>query len=56
MGGQAGNWITAIASDGFRNMWFGTESQGMSKFNGTNWTTYTKEDGLADNSMIPGTI
>ena len=31
------------------NPWFGTWGGGVSKFDGTAWTTYTTDDGLADN-------
>jgi ligand-binding sensor domain-containing protein len=44
------NYVYAIAIDSAGNKWFGTQG-GVSKFDGTNWTTYTKEDGLVDNSV-----
>jgi ligand-binding sensor domain-containing protein len=57
--GLAGNYVTTIASDSLGNMWFGTgfacfnggqcSGPGVSKFDGTAWTTYTTGDGLADN-------
>jgi len=31
-------------------LWFGT-ADGVSRFDGQTWTTYTEEDGLADNSV-----
>ena len=43
------NRVNAIAIDAEGNKWFGT-SQGVSKFDGTNWTTYnTSNSGLAFN-------
>jgi ligand-binding sensor domain-containing protein len=54
-----GNWITyhqfdnlagAIAIDVQGNKWFGIWSEGVSKFDGNNWTNYnTNNSGLADN-------
>jgi ligand-binding sensor domain-containing protein len=35
-----------VASDGA--LWFGTRG-GVSRFDGGTWTTYTTDDGLADN-------
>ncbi len=40
-------WSIAIDAQG--NKWFGTYKGGVSKFDGTNWITYTTEDGLAGN-------
>ena len=57
--GLAGNVITSIAIDSSGNKWFATGSgsgmfgfggsgSGISKFDGSTWTTYTSDDGLAD--------
>ncbi len=40
--------VTAIASSGTGQIWFGTLN-GVTKFDGENWTTYTTADGLAKN-------
>ncbi|MGW8323569.1 MAG: efflux RND transporter permease subunit, partial [Thermodesulfobacteriota bacterium] len=40
----------AIASDGA--IWVGTMSEGVSRFDGEAWTTYTKDDGLASNTVF----
>ena len=42
------NHITSIAIDNEGNKWLGTP-EGVSKFDGTSWTTYNTADGLADN-------
>lgn len=42
------NVINKIIIDKHGNKWIGTDD-GVSKFDGTNWTTYTISDGLADN-------
>ena len=58
--GLASNYVHAIAIDAEGNKWFGTSSYwdgekriggGISKFNGTNWTTYDTLDGLASNDV-----
>lgn len=46
--GLASNYVYSIAIDAAGNKWFGTDN-GVSKFDGTTWTTYTTADGLADN-------
>ena len=46
----AGNYINAILKDSTGILWFGTDN-GVSKFDGTNWTTYTKTDGLSVNNV-----
>jgi hypothetical protein len=48
--GLAGNSITAIASDPAGNVWAGTY-YGVSRFDGSHWTTYTTADGLAGNQV-----
>ena len=42
------NAINAFAFDKKGNIWIAT-SGGVSKFDGTNWTTYTIQDGLINN-------
>jgi hypothetical protein len=44
----AGNDVVAIFEDSQGNLWFGTGG-GVTRFDGTIWTTYTTADGLADN-------
>jgi ligand-binding sensor domain-containing protein len=39
----------AVAADGV--LWAGTLEQGVSRFDGSNWITYTVEDGLANNTV-----
>ena len=46
--GLADNRVLAMAIDLAGNKWFCT-SEGISRFDGTNWTTYTINNGLADN-------
>jgi ligand-binding sensor domain-containing protein len=46
----ASNIVYAIAIDAQGNKWFGT-IDGVSKFDGTNWTTYTRVMGLPSNSI-----
>ncbi|MBN1485583.1 MAG: hypothetical protein JXA37_12775 [Chloroflexia bacterium] len=40
----------AVAPDGA--LWFGTDG-GVSRFDGTSWTTYTTADGLANHVVWP---
>jgi len=47
--GLAHNNIVSIAIDSSGNKWFGTNGYGVSKFDGTIWTTFSKENGLSDN-------
>jgi len=42
------NIVLSIAIDSTGNKWFGT-SEGISRFDGTDWTTYTTDDGLVCN-------
>ena len=42
----------AVAKDGF--LWVGTKGEGVAKFDGETWTSYTVEDGLADMKEILG--
>jgi ligand-binding sensor domain-containing protein len=48
--GLLSNFVKTISTDGFGNIWVGT-IDGVSKFDGTNWTSLTKSDGLADNNV-----
>jgi ligand-binding sensor domain-containing protein len=41
-----------MAIDNHDNIWLGTNLDGVSKFDGTNWTTYTVSNGLADNGVL----
>ncbi len=50
--GLPGNNISSIAIDGNNNKWIGT-SNGLAKFDGTNWTIYNKSNsGLPTNEII----
>ena len=44
--------VQSIAIDSGGNKWFGTWEKGVSKFDGTNWTTYTAYDGLVSNRVL----
>ena len=46
--GLAGNQVNAITADSDGNLWIGTNN-GVSKFDGTNFTTYRTAQGLIDN-------
>lgn len=47
--GLADDFVSGgVAIDNNNAKWFGTQS-GLSKFDGTTWTTYTTSDGLIDN-------
>lgn len=49
--GLAGNIVQAIWEDpSGESIWFGTEN-GVSRYDGRTWTTYRREDGLADNNV-----
>ena len=48
--GLAGNEVFSIAIDSEGDKWFGTNI-GVSKFDGTNWTTYNDDGGLAGNRV-----
>ena len=34
------------------NAWFATADRGLSRYDGATWTTYTEEDGLADDIVF----
>ena len=42
--------VSALAADASGNVWVGTPV-GLSRFDGWQWTTFTKEDGLADDRI-----
>ncbi len=44
------NEVRTICVDSFNVTWFGTPN-GLTRFDGETWTTYTTEDSLADNSV-----
>jgi len=50
--GLADNYVSAIAIDGQGNKWFGTWCNGVSKFDGMNWTTYNTTNGLCKNYIL----
>jgi len=50
--GLADNGVRAIAQDREGVLWFGT-GNGLSRFDGTTWTTFTTQNGLAYNSIRP---
>ena len=59
-GGQAtisyaDGWISSLAADASGNVWVGT-SAGLSRFDGQQWTTFTRPDGLADGVIIPQAV
>jgi ligand-binding sensor domain-containing protein len=45
------NYIQTVTIDDSSNIWIGTESYGLAKFNGENWTVYN-----TDNSDLPSNI
>ena len=50
--GLSSNDIYAMIEDDLGNIWFATYSgNGVSRFDGSEWKTYTIEDGLADNRV-----
>ena len=50
--GLSHNNVTCLAADASDNIWFGTQ-EGVSFFDGTNWTVYTtaKNAGLVHNTI-----
>jgi len=48
--GIASNDVRAVTIDSIGAIWFGT-ANGLSRFDGENWTTYTDADNLANNSI-----
>ena len=47
--GLAGNHIYAIGQDRDGEMWFASEKEGLSRWDGTRFTNYTTDDGLPSN-------
>ena len=45
------DFVQAITSDKDGKMWFGTKG-GISVFDGSTWTTYKTENGLASNNIL----
>lgn len=49
--GLAGSTVYCMVQDKEGFLWFGTEA-GLSRFDGTNFKNFTKEDGLPDNEIM----
>ncbi len=49
--GLAYNTVFSVGVDSYDNLWAGTAGAGVSKFDGSSWTTYTKEDGVASDHV-----
>jgi ligand-binding sensor domain-containing protein len=47
----ASNNISSIAEDKKGNLWFGTFDAGVSRYNGTTFTTFTTKHGLAGKNV-----
>jgi len=47
-----GSGITAIVEEDNGTMWFSSDNYGITSFNGMEFKTYTKEDGLISNSIL----
>jgi ligand-binding sensor domain-containing protein len=43
--------ITAITGDSAGNIWIGTDGFGITRYDGSDFETFTKEDGLPDNAI-----
>ena len=43
--------VSSILQDREGNLWFGTHRGGVSRYDGQNWTTFTKKDGLGDKRL-----
>ena len=43
--------ITAIVEDAHGDLWLGTDGFGICKYDGTSFTSYTSENGLAENTI-----
>jgi len=48
----AGNKVCDIAVDADGVVWVGTHGKGVSRFDGSSWTTYTQEDGVGSNYIL----
>ena len=49
--GLVGNLVTCVHEDRAGNLWFGTNADGVSRFDGVGWTAYTVADGLVSNNI-----
>lgn len=49
--GLAGPMVQAMLQDRHGQMWFGTRSNGLSRFDGSRWRTWDKDDGLPGNDI-----
>ena len=49
--GLAGPWLRQILQDRGGNLWFVTYNDGVSRYDGQSWSTFTAEEGLADNRV-----
>src|SRR6266540_1647980 len=49
--GLAGSTVYCITQDKDGFLWFGTET-GLSRFDGTHFKNFTREDGLTENEII----
>lgn len=54
--GLASNRVTALAEGTDRSLWVGTQSGGVSNFNGRIWTTFTTDEGLSNNQINDVTV
>jgi ligand-binding sensor domain-containing protein len=45
------NYVNVVVVDSKGNKWIGTKD-GLSRYNGQNWKTYTEDDGLANNYVL----
>ncbi len=52
----ADGWISSLAADASGNVWVGTSTGGLSRFDGRQWTTFTHADGLADDAIVPQAV
>lgn len=50
--GLAGNTVKCILEDKKGDLWFGTNGNGVSRFDGTSFTNYSKEHGLPQNTVL----
>ncbi len=50
--GLAENWVTCIGIGPDGSKWFGTDSKGITRYDGHTWKTYTMADGLAYDQVL----
>ena len=48
---ETANWVTDIIEDSQGNIWFGRSGYGATRYDGKNFTHFTKKDGLASNCV-----